>query len=73
MAAFLFSLSALFSTTLPPRALNSNNFTGKIPPSLGKLSKVYWLDLADNQLTGPIPISTSTTPGLDLLLKAKHL
>jgi Leucine-rich repeat (LRR) protein len=55
------------------RALNSNNFTGKIPPSLGKLSKLYWLDFADNQLTGPIPVSTSTTPGLDLLLKAKHL
>lgn len=53
-------------------ALNSNNFTGKIPPSLGKLSKLYWLDLADNQLTGHLPISTSTTPGLDLLLKAKH-
>jgi len=53
--------------------LNSNNFTGKIPPSLGKLSKIYWLDLADNQLTGPIPVSTSTSAGLDLLLKAKHL
>ncbi|KAG7941938.1 hypothetical protein I3843_16G073900 [Carya illinoinensis] len=53
-------------------ALNSNNLTGKIPPSLGKLSKLYWLDLANNQLIGSLPISTSSTPGLDLLLKAKH-
>ncbi|KAK9289873.1 hypothetical protein L1049_008034 [Liquidambar formosana] len=53
-------------------ALNSNNFTGRIPPSLGKLTKLYWLDLADNQLTGSLPVSTSNTPGLDLLLKAKH-
>ncbi|XVF63454.1 hypothetical protein PTKIN_Ptkin09bG0088200 [Pterospermum kingtungense] len=54
------------------RALNSNNFTGRIPPSLGKLSKLYWLDLAVNQLVGAIPVSTPTSPGLDLLLKAKH-
>ncbi|KAK3227112.1 hypothetical protein Dsin_006974 [Dipteronia sinensis] len=53
-------------------ALNSNNFSGRIPPSLGKLSKLYWLDLADNQLTGSIPVSTSTSPGLDLLKNAKH-
>ncbi|KAK8681496.1 hypothetical protein V6N13_053898 [Hibiscus sabdariffa] len=53
-------------------ALNSNNFTGRIPPSLGKLSKLYWLDLADNQLVGTIPVSTPNSPGLDLLLKAKH-
>ncbi|GAV89007.1 LRR_1 domain-containing protein/Pkinase_Tyr domain-containing protein/LRRNT_2 domain-containing protein, partial [Cephalotus follicularis] len=53
-------------------ALNSNNFTGIIPASFGKLSKLYWLDLADNKLTGSLPISTSNTPGLDLLLNAKH-
>lgn len=54
---------------LLPRALNLNNFTGEIPPSLGKLSKLYALDLAENQLTGSIPVS----PGLDQLLAAKHL
>ncbi|KAF8411899.1 hypothetical protein HHK36_004457 [Tetracentron sinense] len=53
-------------------ALNSNKFNGVIPPSLGKLSKLYWLDLADNQLSGSIPISTTSTPGLNLLLNAKH-
>lgn len=62
-----------FKTTLVCSALNSNNFTGRIPPSLGTLSKLYWLDLADNQLMGSIPVSTPTSPGLDLLLKAKHL
>ena len=66
-------MSLHFKTTLVCRALNSNNFTGRIPPSLGKLTKLYWLDLADNQLLGTIPVSTPTTPGLDLLLKAKHL
>ncbi|KAL5741965.1 hypothetical protein ACOSP7_028697 [Xanthoceras sorbifolium] len=53
-------------------ALNSNNLSGRIPPSLGKLSKLYWLDVADNQLTGSIPVSTSISPGLDLLKNAKH-
>ncbi|XP_055808328.1 leucine-rich repeat receptor protein kinase HPCA1 isoform X2 [Solanum dulcamara] len=53
-------------------ALNSNNFTGEIPRTLGNMSKLYWLDLADNQLTGQIPVSTTSSPGLDLLKKAKH-
>lgn len=55
------------------RALNSNKFSGGIPASLGLLSKLFWLDLADNQLTGPVPISTATTPGLNLLTGTKHL
>lgn len=53
-------------------ALNRNNFNGRIPPSLGSLSEVYWMDMGENQLTGTIPVSTSHSPGLDLLLKAKH-
>jgi Leucine-rich repeat (LRR) protein len=54
-------------------ALNSNQFTGTIPSSLGLLSELFWLDLADNKLTGQVPISTTTTPGLDLLVNTKHL
>ncbi|THU64851.1 hypothetical protein C4D60_Mb01t30810 [Musa balbisiana] len=54
------------------RALNSNKFSGRIPASLGLLSNLYWLDLADNQLTGSLPVSTNSTPGLDLLVGTKH-
>jgi Leucine-rich repeat (LRR) protein len=53
-------------------ALNSNKFTGRIPASLGLLSNLFWLDLADNQLSGPVPISTSSAPGLNLLVNTKH-
>ena len=68
VAAFL----KLF-TGVTCRSLNSNGFTGTIPPSLGNLDNLYWLDLADNRLTGTIPVSTETTPGLDLLVHTKHL
>ncbi|KAK3027514.1 hypothetical protein RJ639_040229 [Escallonia herrerae] len=67
----------LIKATCLGRALNTNNFTGGIPPSLGRLSNLYWLDLAENQLTGSLPVSNMNTtiplPGLDLLKKAKHL
>ncbi|XLU19623.1 hypothetical protein S245_055689, partial [Arachis hypogaea] len=53
--------------------LNSNSFTGRIPHSIGNLSNLYWLDLADNELQGPIPISSGSVPGLDKLHHAKHL
>lgn len=55
------------------RSLNSNSFSGRIPPSIGNLSNLYWLDLADNKLSGTIPVSTKSMPGLDMLLHAKHL
>ncbi|KAK7363900.1 hypothetical protein VNO77_06060 [Canavalia gladiata] len=54
-------------------SLNSNSFSGRIPATIGNLSNLNWFDISDNQLEGPIPISRGTTPGLDMLLKAKHL
>ncbi|OIW11745.1 hypothetical protein TanjilG_10947 [Lupinus angustifolius] len=55
-------------------ALNSNRFNRSIPHSIGNLSNVNWLDRADNQLEGRIPISDGQRQlGLDPLLKAQHL
>ncbi|KAL4655157.1 hypothetical protein ACB092_01G431300 [Castanea dentata] len=53
-------------------SLNNNSFSGRIPTSIGRLSNLYWLDLAENQLDGPLPVSDGNTPGLDMLVKAKH-
>lgn len=52
--------------------MNSNQLIGSIPRSLGKLSKLVLLDLMENQLNGSLPVSTFDSPGLDLLLQAKH-
>ena len=65
--------SMIKSVNFNRRSLNSNNFNGQIPPAIGNLSNLYWLDLADNQLEGPIPISNGTAPGLDMLHLTKHL
>ncbi|XP_038682118.1 probable leucine-rich repeat receptor-like protein kinase At5g49770 [Tripterygium wilfordii] len=52
--------------------LNGNRFSGAIPPTIGNLTNLYLLDITDNQLEGPIPVSNGTTPGLDMLVRAKH-
>ncbi|GMN33287.1 hypothetical protein TIFTF001_004074 [Ficus carica] len=53
-------------------SLNSNHFHGRIPPSIGNLSRVAWLDITDNNIGGAIPVSSGTTPGLDMLLECRH-
>jgi hypothetical protein len=55
------------------RSINSNKFSGSIPASLGRLSKLYWFDLADNKLSGGLPVFDGTNPGLDNLTNTKHL
>ncbi|PWA55313.1 putative leucine-rich repeat receptor-like protein kinase [Artemisia annua] len=37
-----------------------------IPPTIGNLKNLYWLDLSQNNLTGSLPVSNGTTPGLDI-------
>ncbi|CAL5419192.1 unnamed protein product [Camellia sinensis] len=38
-------------------------FSGPIPPSMGNLFNLYWLDLTGNNLSGTIPVSNGSTPG----------
>ncbi|KAL6205403.1 hypothetical protein ACLB2K_022663 [Fragaria x ananassa] len=59
-------------TKLSYLSLKNNSFSGPIPPSIGNLSNLTFIDLSDNKLQGSIPVSNGTTPGLDMLLKAKH-
>jgi hypothetical protein len=41
---------------------------------MGRLSKLYWFDIADNQLEGKLPVSDGASlPGLDMLLQTGHL
>ena len=35
--------------------LNRNGLSGEIPPELGNLTKLFWLDLSNNELSGEIP------------------
>jgi len=63
----------LFITFYAYRSLNNKKFQGPIPTSLGGILDLYWLDLGNNLLTGELPVSNGTGPGLDNLTDAKHL
>ena len=59
------------------RYLNGNYLTGSLPNELSLLSNLYWLDIAFNRLSGPLPYSSDgqsvNNVGLDNLTSAKHL
>ena len=47
--------------------LRGNQLTGSIPPELGDLVKLTWVDLWDNQLTGSIPVELGKLSSLSEL------
>ncbi|CAA7404575.1 unnamed protein product [Spirodela intermedia] len=53
-------------------SLNSNQFTGGIPSSLGKLSKLYWL-LDKNNFTGIIPPTLGLVKALEVVRLRNNL
>ena len=56
------------------RALNNNQLSGEIPYSVGGF-KVYWFDLAKNNLAGPLLVSSNSVDGigLDTMVACEHL
>ncbi|GLT72854.1 hypothetical protein SLA2020_447530 [Shorea laevis] len=55
----------------PPRiislVLSSSGLTGDIAPSISNLTKLEFLDLSNNSLTGPVPDFLSQLPSLKVL------
>ncbi len=47
--------------------LNNNNLTGIIPPEIGNLTHLSYLDLGSNQLTGEIPVEIGNLTQLTTL------
>ncbi|CAO2831801.1 unnamed protein product [Amaranthus hypochondriacus] len=75
VTAVTFPLNGILSGTIPSDFVdlpflefltiaNNVNVTGSIPKSLGKLKKLYHLDLNSNSLTGPIPKEVLQSKGL---------
>ena len=50
-----------------------NQLSGEIPPELGSLISLTWLDLGGNQLTGEIPPELGNLANLELLSASKTL
>ncbi|XP_027361973.1 probable inactive receptor kinase At5g10020 isoform X2 [Abrus precatorius] len=48
-------------------SLSGNDFTGRLPPSLGSLSSLQHLDLSHNNFYGPIPARINDLWGLNYL------
>ena len=54
-------------------SLSENDLIGAIPPELGKLTELEWLDLADNLLSGPIPPELGNLTNLEALYLDSNL
>ena len=54
-------------------SLSENELIGAIPPELGKLTELEWLDLADNLLIGPIPPELGNLTNLEALYLDSNL
>ena len=51
-----------------------NRLSGMIPPELGNLSELFWLDLVNNRLTGEIPSELGNLANLEgLYLRNNNL
>ncbi|XP_057841832.2 receptor like protein 27 [Cryptomeria japonica] len=65
-------IPSIWSPKIQHLLLNDNLFNGSIPPSLGKLSLLEQLNLANNFLTGVIPPSLSECSFLQILNLANN-
>ncbi|KAL3694537.1 hypothetical protein R1sor_008188 [Riccia sorocarpa] len=59
-----FSLSERVVQVTPSMVLTSNHFTGPLPPSLGNLTGLVYLSVAENNLDGALPPELGNLIGL---------